>query len=28
MRKTMDWYYASKKKEEVSGILESMLTGR
>ncbi len=28
MRKTMDWYYASKKKEEVSAIFESMLTGR
>jgi nucleoside-diphosphate-sugar epimerase len=28
LRKTMDWYFASKKKEDVRGILESALTAR
>lgn len=28
LRKTMDWYFASKKKEDVRGILETSLTGR
>jgi nucleoside-diphosphate-sugar epimerase len=28
LRKTMDWYFASKKKEEVRGILETALTAR
>lgn len=28
LRKTMDWYFASKRKEEVQGILESALTAR
>ena len=28
LRKTMDWYFATRRREEVSGILESMLTAR
>jgi nucleoside-diphosphate-sugar epimerase len=28
LRKTMDWYFASKQKEEVRDVLESMLTAR
>jgi nucleoside-diphosphate-sugar epimerase len=28
LRKTMDWYFASKQKEEVQDVLESMLTAR
>lgn len=28
LRKTMDWYFASKQKEEVRGVLETMLTAR
>jgi nucleoside-diphosphate-sugar epimerase len=28
MRKTMDWYFASKQKEEVRQVLETMLTAR
>lgn len=28
LRKTMDWYFASKQKEEVRNVLESMLTAR
>jgi nucleoside-diphosphate-sugar epimerase len=28
LRKTMDWYFASKQKEEVREVLESMLTAR
>jgi nucleoside-diphosphate-sugar epimerase len=28
LRKTMDWYFASKQKEQVRGVLESMLTAR
>ncbi len=28
LRKTMDWYFADRKKEEVRGSLEHMLTGR
>lgn len=28
LRKTMDWYFASRSKEEVRGVLEEMLTGR
>jgi nucleoside-diphosphate-sugar epimerase len=28
LRKTMDWYFASKQKEEVRGVLEKMLTAR
>jgi hypothetical protein len=24
----MDWYFASKQKEEVRGVLEKMLTAR
>jgi nucleoside-diphosphate-sugar epimerase len=28
LRKTMDWYFASKKKEQVRGVLEKMLTAR
>jgi nucleoside-diphosphate-sugar epimerase len=28
LRKTMDWYFASKKKEDVRGILETALTAR
>ncbi len=27
-RKTMDWYFASKQREEVRGVLEKMLTAR
>ena len=28
LRRTMDWYFATKKKDDVRGILEGMLTGR
>jgi nucleoside-diphosphate-sugar epimerase len=28
LRKTMDWYFATKKKDEVRAIFEKMLTGR
>jgi nucleoside-diphosphate-sugar epimerase len=28
LRKTMDWYFASKQQEEVRGVLETMLTAR
>lgn len=28
LRKTMDWYFASRRKEDVRGVLEEMLTGR
>src|SRR6202047_2369208 len=28
LRKTMDWYFASKKTDEVRGVLEKMLTAR
>jgi nucleoside-diphosphate-sugar epimerase len=28
LRKTMDWYFASKQKEKVRGVLEKMLTAR
>jgi nucleoside-diphosphate-sugar epimerase len=28
LRKTMDWYFASKQKEDIRGVLESMLTAR
>jgi nucleoside-diphosphate-sugar epimerase len=28
LRKTMDWYFASKQKEEVRGVLDTMLTAR
>jgi nucleoside-diphosphate-sugar epimerase len=28
LRKTMDWYFATKKKEQVRGVLETMLTAR
>ena len=28
LRKTMDWYFASRQKEAVSGTLEKMLTAR
>ena len=28
LRKTMDWYFATKQREEVRGVLEEMLTGR
>lgn len=28
LRKTMDWYFTSKKKEDVRGILETALTAR
>jgi nucleoside-diphosphate-sugar epimerase len=28
LRKTMDWYFASKRKEEVRDVLETMLTAR
>jgi nucleoside-diphosphate-sugar epimerase len=28
LRKTMDWYFTSKKKEQVRGVLEKMLTAR
>lgn len=28
LRKTMDWYFAAKKKEQVRGVLETMLTAR
>jgi UDP-glucose 4-epimerase len=28
LKKTMDWYFASKQQEEVRGVLEKMLTAR
>jgi nucleoside-diphosphate-sugar epimerase len=28
LEKTMDWYFASKKKEDVRGVLDKMLTAR
>jgi nucleoside-diphosphate-sugar epimerase len=28
LRKTMDWYFGSKQKEDVRGVLETMLTAR
>ena len=28
LRKTMDWYFATKQREEVRDVLEEMLTGR
>jgi nucleoside-diphosphate-sugar epimerase len=28
LRKTMDWYFASKQKEDASGALGTMLTAR
>jgi nucleoside-diphosphate-sugar epimerase len=28
LRKTMDWYFGTRRKEDVSGILETMLTAR
>jgi len=28
LKRTKDWYFASKKKEQVQGVLESMLTAR
>jgi nucleoside-diphosphate-sugar epimerase len=28
LRKTMDWYFASRRKEDVRGVLEEMLTAR
>jgi nucleoside-diphosphate-sugar epimerase len=28
LRKTMDWYFASKQKEQVRNVLEKMLTAR
>jgi nucleoside-diphosphate-sugar epimerase len=28
LRKTMDWYFATKHKEQVRGVLEQMLTAR
>jgi nucleoside-diphosphate-sugar epimerase len=28
LRKTMDWYFASKRQEDVRGVLEKMLTAR
>jgi nucleoside-diphosphate-sugar epimerase len=28
LRKTIDWYFASRRKEDVRGVLEEMLTGR
>lgn len=28
LQKTMDWYFASKQKEDVRGVLEKMLTAR
>ena len=28
LKKTMDWYFASKQKEQVRGVLEHMLTAR
>ncbi len=28
MRRTMDWYFATKRKEQVEDVLENMLTGR
>ncbi len=28
LRKTMDWYFASKEREQVRDVLETMLTAR
>jgi nucleoside-diphosphate-sugar epimerase len=28
LQKTMDWYFATKKREEVRGVLDKMLTAR
>jgi len=28
LKKTMDWYFSSKQREEVRGVLEKMLTAR
>jgi nucleoside-diphosphate-sugar epimerase len=28
LRKTMDWYFSSRQKDEVAGVLEKMLTAR
>ena len=28
LKKTMDWYFATKQREEVRGVLEKMLTAR
>ncbi len=28
LKKTMDWYFAAKQREEVRGVLEKMLTAR
>jgi len=28
LKKTMDWYFESKKRDEVRGVLEKMLTAR
>jgi nucleoside-diphosphate-sugar epimerase len=28
LKRTMDWYFASKQKQEVRGVLEKMLTAR
>jgi len=28
LRKTMDWYFSTKKKEQVRDVLETMLTAR
>jgi nucleoside-diphosphate-sugar epimerase len=28
MRRTMDWYFSTKRKEQVEDVLENMLTGR
>ena len=28
LRKTMDWYFSSRQKDQVAGVLEKMLTAR
>jgi nucleoside-diphosphate-sugar epimerase len=28
MRRTLDWYFSTKRKEQVQDVLENMLTGR
>jgi hypothetical protein len=28
LKKTLDWYFESKKTDEVRGVLEKMLTAR
>ena len=28
LKKTMDWYFADARKDEVRGVLEKMLTAR